>query len=69
MSKMMDLLNPLAVRVMGAHINRCTFENVRRAGFQIDRLVNDGPAGMIKLVVARSKDKLAEQRRSEGGPS
>jgi hypothetical protein len=29
---LMDLLNPLVVRVMGANINRRTVENVRRAG-------------------------------------
>ena len=29
-----DLLNPLAVRMMGANINRRTMENIRRAGWK-----------------------------------
>jgi len=32
---LMDMLNPLVVRLMGAHINRQTVENVKRAGLQI----------------------------------
>ncbi len=37
---MMDLLNPLVVRVMGANINRRTVENVRAAGLHIVNVEN-----------------------------
>lgn len=33
LGRIMELLNPLVVRMMGANINRETVENVRRAGF------------------------------------
>jgi len=47
-----DLLNPLVVRVMGANINRCTVENVQRAGLEIER-VEDLWRDIVKLIVAR----------------
>ncbi len=47
-----DLLNPLVVRVMGANINRCTVENVERAGLEIER-VEDLWRDIVKLIVAR----------------
>src|SRR3990172_5733650 len=36
--KLMDILNPLIVRMMGANINRQTVENVRKAGLEIERI-------------------------------
>lgn len=48
-----DVLNPLAVRVTGANINRRTLENVERAGLRIER-VEDLGRGIVKLIVARS---------------
>ena len=33
--KLMDLLNPIVVRMMGANINRDTAENIRRSGLRI----------------------------------
>lgn len=50
--KLMDLLNPLAVRVSGANINRRTVENVRAAGFA-DLNVSSHAFGMIKTIRAR----------------
>lgn len=53
MGKMMDLMNPIAVRVSGANINRNrrTVENVRDAGFAaID--VESHLLGMIKTIRA-----------------
>jgi len=41
---LMDLLNPLIVRMMGANINRETVENVRKAGLEIEQ-VEDLDAG------------------------
>jgi ubiquinone/menaquinone biosynthesis C-methylase UbiE len=50
---LMDLLDPLVVRVMGAHINRRTAENVRRAGLEVERVKELAPLGLVKLIVAR----------------
>jgi len=50
--RLMDLLDPLAARVIGAHINRPTVENVRRAALHIEHIESLGPMGMVKLIVA-----------------
>lgn len=52
MGKMMDLLNPIAVRLSGANINRRTVDNVRAAGFS-DIEVESHMLGMIKTIRAR----------------
>jgi ubiquinone/menaquinone biosynthesis C-methylase UbiE len=49
----MDLLDPVIVRMMGAHINRRTVENVRVAGLEIERVEELAPGGLVKLIVAR----------------
>ncbi|MDO8673984.1 MAG: methyltransferase domain-containing protein [Dehalococcoidia bacterium] len=49
---LMDLANPLVVRMTGANINRRTLENVRRAGLTIER-VDSFLFGIVKLIVAR----------------
>ncbi len=49
---LMDVLNPVVVRIVGANINRRTVENVRRAGLEIvsvDNLSGD----LVKLIHAR----------------
>jgi len=51
--KIMDVLNPLIVRIMGANINRRTVENVQRAGLNIERVEDLGMGGIVKLIVAR----------------
>ncbi len=51
--RLMDLLNPLVVRITGANINRRTVENVRQAGLVIERVEDLTPTGLIKLIVAR----------------
>ena len=49
--RVMDLLNPISVRISGANINRRTIENVRAAGFTaID--VESHMLGMIKTIRA-----------------
>lgn len=53
LGKLMDLLDPLVVRIMGAHINRQTAENVRRAGLEVERVEVLAPLGLVKLIVAR----------------
>ena len=50
--KLMDLLDPLVVRVVGAHINRRTVENVRRAGLHVEQVESLAPLGLVKLIVA-----------------
>jgi len=55
--RIMDLLNPLAVRMMGANINRRTVDNVRLAGLEIERVEDLGMGGIFKLIVARVPSK------------
>jgi hypothetical protein len=50
---LMDFINPLVVRVMGANINRRTVENVQAAGLQIESVEDLGMGGIFKLIVAR----------------
>lgn len=49
---LMDLVDPLAVAVIGTHINRRTVENARLAGLQIERVENL-KGDLIKLIHAR----------------
>ena len=53
--KLMDLLDPVVVRLMGPHINRRTVENVKKAGLEIERVEELAPEGLVKLIVARTK--------------
>lgn len=50
---LMDLVNPLVVRMMGANINRRTVENVKRAGLNILD-VEDLKGDLVKLIHARA---------------
>lgn len=50
---LMDILNPVAVRAMGANINRRTLKNIRRSGLALDRVEDMGLRGIFKLIVAR----------------
>lgn len=52
--KIMDVLNPLVVRVMGANINRRTVENVQKAGWSIAQAEDLGMGGIVKLINARA---------------
>ncbi len=54
LGNMMDGLNPLVVRVMGANINRRTVENVQAADWSIEQVEDLGMGGIIKLIVARA---------------
>lgn len=49
--EIMDLLNPLVVRMTGANINRRTVENVRQAGISIET-VEDIRGNLVKLIRA-----------------
>ena len=49
---LMNLANPLVVRVMGANINRRTVDNVARSGLTVEKVTDLG-AGIFKLIEAR----------------
>jgi len=52
--KLMQLLDPLVVRLVGAHIKRRTVENVKKAGLHIDLVEELVPSGLVKLIIARA---------------
>jgi ubiquinone/menaquinone biosynthesis C-methylase UbiE len=49
---LMDLMNPVVVRLMGANINRQTVENVKKAGLSLVS-VEDLKGELVKLIHAR----------------
>ena len=49
----MDLINPLLVRMVGANINRHTVDNVIKSGWMIEAIKDLGPMGMVKMIIAR----------------
>ena len=53
--RIMDMFNPLAVRLTGANINRRTVENVRAAGLQLEKVDNVGMGDIIKLTLAHAR--------------
>jgi ubiquinone/menaquinone biosynthesis C-methylase UbiE len=52
--KLMDIVNPLVVRVMGANVNRRTVANVQKAGLVLERVENLAMGGIVRLIVAKS---------------
>jgi ubiquinone/menaquinone biosynthesis C-methylase UbiE len=54
---LMDVLDPLVVNMMGAHINRRTVENVRRAGLEVEQVEDLAPLGLVRLIVARRRGR------------
>lgn len=52
LGKIMDWLNPLVVRIMGANINRRTVENVRKAGLPLREVEDLTSSGIVKLIVS-----------------
>jgi len=53
---LMDLLNPLMVRLSGANINRATVANVEKAGFQVVAAASFF-GGLVKLIEARKESQ------------
>ncbi|MFB0537565.1 MAG: class I SAM-dependent methyltransferase [Anaerolineae bacterium] len=53
--RLMDMFDPFVARLMGPHINRRTVENVKKAGLEIERAEELAPGGLVKLIVARTK--------------
>lgn len=54
---LMELLNPVVVRLMGANINRRTVENVRLAGLQIENVEDLGLGDIFKLIITCPPEK------------
>ena len=50
---LMNMVNPLVVRMMGANINRKTVGNVAKSGLKVEK-VTDLSAGIFKLIEARA---------------
>lgn len=50
---LMDLINPLVVRLVGANINRRTVENARSAGLHLETVEDMTANGLVKLIRAR----------------
>ncbi len=53
LARMMDLLNPFVVRLLGPNINRQTLENLRRAGLKTIQVENLGVGRIFKLIHAQ----------------
>jgi ubiquinone/menaquinone biosynthesis C-methylase UbiE len=51
--RLMDMINPIAVRIQGVNINRHTMDNIERAGLQVERVEDLSPQGIFRLTVAR----------------
>jgi len=52
LGKIMDILDPLTVRMMGPHINRRTVENVTAAGLHINSVENQ-KSKILKYIIAQ----------------
>src|SRR5690625_1072054 len=50
--KMLDLINPLTVRIVGANVNRKTIENIEKAGLKIEQQSNLKTSIMRKLILS-----------------
>ncbi len=50
---LMDCINPLVVRMVGANINRRTVDNAKRAGLVLESVVDMAANGLVKLITAR----------------
>jgi ubiquinone/menaquinone biosynthesis C-methylase UbiE len=50
-----DLLNPIVVRIWGAHINRHTLANIQKAGLEIQMVNNLSRYGIFRLIIARPR--------------
>ncbi|MBI5292222.1 MAG: class I SAM-dependent methyltransferase [Chloroflexi bacterium] len=51
---LMDTVNPLVVRMMGANVNRRTVENVRASGLTVESVEDLGMGGIFKLIAAQA---------------
>ncbi len=51
--RLMDFINPLVVRLVGANINRRTVENAKLAGWVLESVEDMTANGLVKLIHAR----------------
>lgn len=56
---LMNIANPIGVRMIGANINRRTLENVEKGGLAVEK-VTDLWGGIFKLIEARKVQSLKE---------
>lgn len=49
--RIMDLLNPMMVQMMGANINRKTLDNIQSAGLEIEESKDLDKSGIFKFIV------------------
>jgi hypothetical protein len=61
----MDLMNPVAVRMSGANINRDTVSNVHKAGIGLDSVQSHG-FGILRLI--RGSAGRESSGHGEGAP-
>ncbi len=57
---LMNLVNPVVVRIMGPNINRRTIENVAKSGLKVQKVI-DLALGIFKLIEARKNTERASQ--------
>jgi ubiquinone/menaquinone biosynthesis C-methylase UbiE len=50
---LMDVVNPLIVRLIGANINRRTVDTIRRGGWRLTQVENIGMGSIFKLITAQ----------------
>jgi ubiquinone/menaquinone biosynthesis C-methylase UbiE len=62
--RLMDFINPIVVRVMGANINRRTVENARTAGLVLESIEDMTTNGLVKLIHARPNKPALENIQS-----
>lgn len=55
LAQLMNMVNPLVVRLMAPNINRKTVENISKSGLELEK-VTDIFAGAFKLIEARKKE-------------
>lgn len=56
LGRVMDVVDPLVVRLMGPHINRRTVEAIAEAGLVLESVTDLDSLGIMKLVVARAPE-------------
>lgn len=54
LGRLMDLANPVAVRLTGVNINRRTIQNVELAGLRVERRESVGLRGIFQFIIARA---------------
>jgi len=59
--RLMDFLNPLVVRLVGANINRRTVENAKVAGLMLESVEDLTTNGLVKLIQARPNKPALEE--------